>query len=211
MGLAYGIDGSKNVKDLKPFTPTDDNPFNRGYLTKVVANVEFETKNGVAMPRLEFHFRDRADDKATREAVMSIYAPDEEKHRDMMNDKIQTIFITFAKMPAGGLGAGAEDFEGFIKQVEKDFNGTAKKDAVFANKPIWFKLTARKGYLNLPVRNFMELYNKDKPTCGLILGPKETVEVRKTVTQGNTASSNGAAPVAGGAPSGKGDPFDDFE
>lgn len=206
------IDGSKSVHDLKPFLPTagkwlvKEQPFIPCYLTEVRANEEYKTKSGVTSPRLEFVFRNRPDDKATHETIQALYEPQKQEQVDMMMDKIQSIYMAFAEIPKTGIG-GKGNFVEFIKKVAEDFNGKGNKKAIYENQPIWLKLTARDGYYNLPIRNFIEPHVKEKP-CTLVLGTRESIDVKETL---KPTSSSSAAPTAAGMPVAGNDPFDEYQ
>lgn len=202
--MEFGISGKKQVQDLPPFQPNEDvfGGINPCYLTDVRWEPENKNNKDEIVPTLFFEFRQfegknpggSPENKPEREFLARFYTPTEPDHVEWANDRIQAIYETFGEIdPAKGLGKGAKDFAAFAEAIVKAFNGKNKE--LYINKPIWLKLTASKGFLNLPFRNFIQPRVAGKATT-LTLNAKDVVDVRKTVSRGANPSTQTAAPTS---------------
>lgn len=212
-GMSFGITKdtkSKNATPLKVATKleTATKQFPYGYefpvasLVNVISNSEFDTKNGKTAV-LQFIFRDSQGSQHTH-IEFKIDETDAKFQSKMegMNVRIKHIFTAvFGSFPEEGLGTGATSFEQFFQKVSEAFNSKTTEDGkkVYANHPLYYKLTYYKANLNFPLSpNFLERYHKDR-ACGLSINTRYDNLEPKTASAG---SMFGGLPGIGGeAPS----------
>lgn len=186
LGLSFGITTetkSSNFTPLKVATKLDtpDPRFPYGWsfpiarLVNVVANPEYETKNGKKAV-IQFIFKDRNGSQYTH--IEWEQDPTDVKIKEKMdglNVRIKHIYTTvFGNFPEQGIGANAKSFADFFDKVAKAFNEAVNEagSKIYATKDLYYKVTYYNGNVGFPLSpNFLEEVKKDKP-CNLNINLK---------------------------------------
>lgn len=181
---------ANNVSPIRVAKKVENDPrFPSGWefpiarLVNVIANPEFEKKDGSKVAIIDFVFKDvdgrqyihREWELETTDAKFS-------DKLEYMQIRIKHIFVTiFSKFPDNGIGGGAGNFKEFFNIVAQTFNSItttegegedAKKVKVYPKVSLYLKLTYYKKNLGFPLSpDFLEKVVKNQPCKILTINP----------------------------------------
>lgn len=185
--------------------------FPNGRLVNVVANAEFETKDGNRSV-LQFTFKGSKGETFTHtEWNLEPTDPKMEGKMGALQSRIKHILEQVGlNMPEKGIGVGAKNFDEFFTSVANTFNSqtiTVEKEGEepksvkkYYQTQVYLKLVYNRSNLNFPyLPNFIQTATKDGKASPCQLGINlqyDTLE--QSATNSNTFNNVGGGATAGG-------------